>query len=127
MPTSQPNPYPVLGERVAALTEALIREHDSAHSTMAWLDSKLAAKREARRAAEVRTEASWQKATEVKETRQAAEGTIMELRGSLGLLETTRVAAHSELHGTQQLMVGVSFPLPSFPHLQGGVSCSEPP
>ena len=73
---------------------------------------------------EARVEASQQKATEAEETHRVAEGAIMELRGSLGLLETMWDASYSELHGTRQLMVGVSFPLPSFPLLRGRVSCS---
>lgn len=91
------------------------------------MESELATKQEARRTMEERAKASWQKATEVEETHIAAEGMVIELRGSLGLLETVRDAACSELHGTQQLMVGASFPLPSFPRLRGRASCSRPP
>ncbi|CAD6263977.1 unnamed protein product [Miscanthus lutarioriparius] len=127
LPISLPNPYPAPSERVTTLIEALIRERDSVRSIMARLESELAAEREARRTIEVRAEASRQKATEVEEINLAAGGAVMELRGSLGLLETARDAAHFELHGTQQLMADVSFPLPSFPRLQGAVSCFEPP
>lgn len=35
-------------------------------------------------------------------------GTVGELRASLGLLETAREAAHSELHNAQQLIIGAS-------------------
>lgn len=56
-----------------------------------------------------------------------AKGVVTELRGSLGLLETARYAAHSELHEAQRLMVGAAFPLPSFPHPHGVVSCCRPP
>lgn len=55
------------------------------------------------------------------------EGLVMVLRGSLGLLEIARDATCSELHGAQQIIAGVSSPLPSFPHLWGRVSCSGPP
>jgi hypothetical protein len=46
------------------------------------------------------TEASRQKVAEVEETHLAAEGMVIELRGSLGLLETVKDPARSELHGT---------------------------
>ena len=48
-------------------------------NAVAWLESELAAEREARRTTEARAEASRQKALEVKETRLAAEGMVMEL------------------------------------------------
>ena len=56
MPTSLPDPYPTPAEQVTTLTEVLVREHDSARSAVAWLESKLVAEREARHAVEVRTE-----------------------------------------------------------------------
>jgi chromosome segregation ATPase len=102
---------------IEALIEALVREHDRVRSIVAWLESEMVAEREARRAMEVRAEASRQKAAEAEETRLAAEGVVMELRGSLSLLETARDTARSKLHGTQQLMASASFPLPSFPCL----------
>jgi hypothetical protein len=86
-----------------ALTEALVRERDSALSAVARLESELVAERETKSAAEARAEASRQKAAEAKETRVAAEGMVMDLRGSLGLLETAKDDARSELHGTQRL------------------------
>jgi hypothetical protein len=73
------------------------------------LESELVVELEARHAMEARAEASRQKAAEAEETRPAAKGMVMELRGSLGLLETTMDAARSEHHGTQQLIAGASF------------------
>lgn len=102
LPTLVPNPCPPPNERVATLTEALIRERDGAHSAMVWLDSKLAAEWEAKRTVEVRAEVSWKKVAEVEEARQTTEGIVTELRSSLGLLETTRDATCSELHEAQQ-------------------------
>jgi hypothetical protein len=48
----------VPSEWVMALIEALIREHDRVRSTVVWLESKMVAEREARRATEARAEAS---------------------------------------------------------------------
>ena len=56
-----------------------------------------------------------------------AEGMVMELRGSLGLLETTRDATHFELHETQYLITGASSSLPSFLHPWGRVFHFGPP
>ena len=107
--------------------EALVRERDEARSAMVWLDSKLAVEQEAKRTMEVGAKVSWQKVAEVEEARQTAKGIIMELRSSLGLLETTRDATCSELHEAQELVVGASSSLPSFPRLRGGFFHSEPP
>jgi hypothetical protein len=58
----------------------------------------LAADREAKRATEARVEVSQQKVAEVEEAHWTVEGVVTELKGSLGLLETARDAARSELH-----------------------------
>ena len=76
---------------------------------------------------EVRAEVSRQKVTEVEEARWMAERMVMELRGSLGLLEIMRDATRSKLHEAQQLITGASSSLPSFPHLWGRVFCSRSP
>ena len=96
-----PNPCPAPSERVMALTEELIQERDSARSAVVRLESELVVEREASHSIEARAEASKQKAAEAEETHRAAEGAVMELRGSLGLWETARDAARFELHGTQ--------------------------
>lgn len=44
----------------------------------------------------------------MEEAHRAAEGTVVELRASLGLLATARDAAHFKLHNAQQLIIGVS-------------------
>lgn len=49
-----------------------------------------------------------QKATEVEEAHRAIEGTVTELRTSLGLLEIVRDATHFELHSAQKLITGAS-------------------
>jgi hypothetical protein len=59
LPTSLPNPCPTPGERVAALTEALVWERDSARRAVARLESELATEREPKRATEARAKASW--------------------------------------------------------------------
>ena len=50
---------------------------------------------------EARAKVSWQKAAEAEEIHLEDEGAVIGLRGSLGLLETMRDAAHSELHGNE--------------------------
>ena len=81
--------------------EALVRERDGERSAMVRLDFELAAEREAKRAMKARAEVSRQKVVEVEEAYQMAEGVVMELRGSLDLLDTARDAAHSELREAQ--------------------------
>ena len=98
MPTLLPNPCPPPSEQVATLMEALVRERDEARSAMVWLDSKLAVEQEAKRTMEARAEVSRQKVVEVEEACRMAEAMIIELRGSLGLLEMERDTTHSEIH-----------------------------
>jgi hypothetical protein len=57
----------------------------------------MAAKREARRAAEARAKVFRQKGAEAEEAHCVGEGVVTELRASLSLLETARDAAHFEL------------------------------
>ena len=64
---------------------------------------------------------SQQKVVEVEEAHRTAEGMVAKLRGSLVLLETTRDATCFELYEAQQLIVGASSSLPSFPHPRGRV------
>ena len=75
---------------------------------------------------EARAKVSWQKAAEAEEIHLEDEGAVIGLRGSLGLLETMRDAAHSELHGTQLLVAGV-LSSPFFPSPPRWVSFSKLP
>lgn len=79
----------------------LIKEHDEACSKAVWLGTELAVEWEAKRAIEARAKKFWQKVIEVEEAHQMANGMVMELRGSLGLLETMRQATHFELCDTR--------------------------
>lgn len=81
--------------------KVLIKERDGARSTVARLESDLAAEQEAKCAMEARVEAIRLKAVEIEEAHRTTEGAVMELRASLGRLKTMRDASHSELHGTQ--------------------------
>ena len=107
MPALMPDPCPPPSDRVAAQTKALVREGDVARSAVVQLDSELMVERE--------------------EACQTTEGKVTELRGSLVLLDPARDAARSKLHEAQQLIVGASSSLPSFPCPQGRVFHFGPP
>lgn len=62
--------------------------------------------REARLTMKARDEALQRKVAEAAKARKMAEGVVVELRASLGVLETTRVAALSKLSKSQQLISG---------------------
>jgi hypothetical protein len=64
---------------VVALTEALVRECDSARRAVVRLESELATEREAERATEARAEASRRKAAEAEEAHLTAEDVVVDI------------------------------------------------
>lgn len=102
-------PHPTPHARVATLMKMLVKEHDGAHNNVVRLGNELVAEREARHVAEAWAEVFRQKIAGVENAHRAAEGTVVELRASLGLSKTARDAARFELHNSQQLITCVSY------------------
>ena len=80
-----------------ASVEALVWEHGQACRAMQQVEEKVVTEWEARLTTKARDEALQRKMAEAAKARKMAEGAVVELRASLRVLETTRVAALSEL------------------------------